>query len=175
MKTYEAMFLFDPTFAAESGNVEQEVARLMQRANAEVIMSDRWDERKLAYEIKGRKRGCYVLTFFKAEAERIVGLERDVQLSDQVLRVLVLRADELTEEDMKRAYLTRGGESAGPHGEGPEDHEAHGREMGPRRGGRRRTGPTGTAVAEAPREAAAAPEAKADVPLDEDDKPDQPE
>ena len=107
MTTYEAMFLFDPTFAADFARVEQEVGRIMERAAGQIVMSKRWDERKLAYEIKGRKRGCYVLTFFRAPKDRIAGIERDVQLSESILRVLIFNADHMTEEDMQAAYGAR--------------------------------------------------------------------
>lgn len=101
-KQYEAMFLFDPGFAGDLANAEQEIRRIMDRAEAEIVLCRRWDERKLAYEIAGRKRGVYVLTYFLADPSRIRGLERDVQLSESVLRVLVLRADGLTREHMEQ-------------------------------------------------------------------------
>ncbi len=107
MNTYEAMFLFDPSYATDLARVEQEVGRLAERAGAEIIMARKWDERKLAYEIKGRKRGCYFLAFFRAEPDKIVGMERDAQLSEPILRLLILRADHMTEEAMQGAYLTR--------------------------------------------------------------------
>ena len=117
MRTYEAMFLFDPSVGADQTKVQQEVERLMKRAGAEIIMSKKWDERKLAYEIKGRKRGCYVLTFFRADQDKITPLERDVELSESILRVLILKADHLTEEDMNKAYV-RSLPMAGGPGEG---------------------------------------------------------
>ena len=107
MNTYEAMFLFDTTFGSDFSKVEQEVGRVMERAGAEIVMCRKWDERKLAYEIKGQKRGCYVLTFFRAEPSKIAGIERDAQLSEPVLRVLILRADHMTAEDMEAAYPSR--------------------------------------------------------------------
>lgn len=103
MRAYEGMFLFDPAVAVEWSNVEAEVNRLISRAEGELIACKRWDERRLAYEIRGRKRACYVLTFFRAPGDRIAGIERDVQLSESVLRCLVLRADHMTDEEMKAA------------------------------------------------------------------------
>ena len=117
MRTYEAMFLFDPSVGADPTKVQQEVERLMQRAGAEIIMSDKWEERKLAYEIKGRKRGCYVLTFFRADQDKITPLERDAKLSESILRVLILKADYMTEEDMKKTYITRSQPAVGGLGE----------------------------------------------------------
>ena len=103
MKQYEAMFLIDPTFAADVANAENEVRRILGRAGAEVIVMGKWDERKLAYPIQRRKRGCYVLAYFNAEQSRIKDLERDCHLSEHVLRVLVTRAEELSRERMEKA------------------------------------------------------------------------
>lgn len=111
MNQYEAMFLFDPTFGNSLENCEAEVRRLMERAEAEILFCRKWDERRLAYRIKGRKRGVYVLVYFKAEPAKIVGLERDAQLSENILRVLILCADGVTPEMMERAVASPGAEA----------------------------------------------------------------
>lgn len=98
MKRYEGMFLFDTAVARDWPTIEAEVRRLCERIGAELVVCVKFDERKLAFEIKRRKRGTYVLTYFDAPPERIADLERDVQLSEVVLRALILRADNLTEE-----------------------------------------------------------------------------
>ncbi len=104
MKAYEGMFLFDPAAAAEWSNVEAEINRLIERAGGKLVACRRWDERRLAYEIRGRKRGCYVLTYFRAPGDRIGSLERDAQLSEQILRCLILRVDHMTtDEEMRTA------------------------------------------------------------------------
>jgi len=72
----------------------------------------RWDDRRLTYKIKGRRRGVYVLVYFKAPADRIAPMERDAQISEQILRLLVLRADHLTPELMEKAATSRGEEAA---------------------------------------------------------------
>jgi len=112
------MFLFDPTFGASFENCEAEIRRLMTRAEAEILLCQRWDERRLAYKIKGRKRGVYVLVFFKAPSDKITPLERDAQLSEQILRLLVLRADGLTLEMMQQAAAARAEISESERGEG---------------------------------------------------------
>lgn len=105
MNQYEAMFLIDPTFGASFENCEAEIKRLMERAEAELVFCRKWDERRLAYRVNGRKRGVYVLTYFKAKPDKIASLERDVKLSEDLLRVLVLRADDITPEAMERAMV----------------------------------------------------------------------
>lgn len=99
INTYEAMFLLDPG----QTNFEtacQPVNRVFERNGAEVLAIRNWDERRLAFEIKNRKRGLYVLTYFKMDPANVKALERDCALSDDIIRVLVVRKDRLTEEEM---------------------------------------------------------------------------
>jgi len=98
-KTYEGMFLVDagnPDFEASS----EPVRTVLDRSEAEVLSIKPWDERKLAYEIKGRKRGLYVLTYFKIDPGKVAELERDAELSESIIRMLLLRRDHLTEEQL---------------------------------------------------------------------------
>ncbi len=99
------MFLFDPTFGSSFESCDAEVRRLMERAEAEVILCRKWDERRLAYRIKGRKRGVYVLVYFKASPSKIIPLERDAHLSENILRLLVLRADGVSLAEMEAAAV----------------------------------------------------------------------
>ena len=123
MNQYEAMFLFDPTFGNSFEKCEAEIRRLMERVQGEIIVCRKWDDRRLAYRIKWRKRGVYVLVYFKAGPDRIPGLERDAKLSENILRLLVLRADRLTREDMESVFPSRGEEpvkTIGEPGKAPE-------------------------------------------------------
>lgn len=106
MNQYEAMFLFDPTFGSSLGKCEAEIRRLIERAQGDIILCRKWDERRLAYRINGRSRGVYVLVYFTAPPEKIAPLERDAKLSEPILRVLVVQADALTRESMEQAFPT---------------------------------------------------------------------
>lgn len=121
MNQYEAMFLFDPTFGATYESCETEIRRLMERAKAEILFCRKWDDRRLAFRVKGRKRGVYVLVYFNAPTDRIGPLERDARLSENLLRMLILRADGVTPELMEKAHASRGEEHAGDgvEAEGP--------------------------------------------------------
>ncbi len=117
MNQYEAMFLLDPTFGASFDDCETEIRRLMERADGELVFCKKWDERRLAYKVKGRKRGVYVLTYFNGHPERIGGIERDVKISENVLRVLILRADGVTQDMMERAVASHGAEDEEGYGD----------------------------------------------------------
>lgn len=102
-KTYEAMFLMDPAIGTDFESAEAEVRRLLERAEAEVLGLKKWDERKLAYEIRRQKRGLYVLCYFSASPDKIPPLERDAQLSEKILRLLVVRRDRLTQDQVQQS------------------------------------------------------------------------
>ncbi len=69
--TYEGFFLFPQAAATDLQAAVEHVKELLARIDAEIISFSKWDERRLAYEIKGNKRGIYFLTYFKAGASTI--------------------------------------------------------------------------------------------------------
>ena len=97
---YEAMFLASQTAAASFGDLIDHINALFERADAQVIAMKKWDERRLAYEIDKQKRGVYILAYFKCPTDMVPHLERDVVISDKLLRVLVTSADHLSEEEI---------------------------------------------------------------------------
>lgn len=100
---YEGLFLFPQ---AATGNLQaavDHIREILARANAEIISLKKWDERRLAYEIQGNKRGVYFLVYFKASTDKLAGIERDCNLSEQLLRTMVTRADQMTLEQMAAA------------------------------------------------------------------------
>ena len=166
MHYYEAMLVFDPATAGEWPDVEAEVNRLLERARATLVVCKKWDERRFAYEIKGHRRGLYVLVFFKSDGTGITDLRRDAQLSERILRVLILRNDNLTEEEMRtiEGDTGDGGRDRGDRDRGDRDRDRGDRDRGYPRRGDARPGPS-TDHSEGPRPAAAGP-ATAAVPGD---------
>jgi ribosomal protein S6 len=85
------MFLVDSAQAAADWDGTLAVIEtILKRADADVVSMRKWGERRLAYEINHQTRGTYILCYFKANGQRIAGIEKDVQLSEKVMRVLIL-------------------------------------------------------------------------------------
>ncbi len=100
---YEGLFLLNAAYAGGSWDTaREEVEHILHRANAEILHVRKWDERRLAYPVDGQKRGVYVLTLFKCEGPKVAGVERDVQLSENILRVLIIKADHLALQDIEQ-------------------------------------------------------------------------
>jgi small subunit ribosomal protein S6 len=99
-KIYEAMFLLPPGAAAEQEKSQQLVRGIVERHGGKITVIKKWDERKLAYEMNGQKRGLYIIVYFTAPGAAVTAIERDVNLSEEVIRVLVTHADHLNESEM---------------------------------------------------------------------------
>lgn len=97
---YEAMFVASQAEASDFSGLIDHINSLLERAGAELVSMQKWDERRLAFEIDKQRRGVFILTYFRAPTDNIARLERDVQISERLLRALIVRADHLTEEEM---------------------------------------------------------------------------
>jgi small subunit ribosomal protein S6 len=97
---YEGMFLFGAAAATEPQAAEAHVRRFIEAHGGNILVLKKWDERKLAYEMGGQKRGLYLIAYFTAPGNAVTAIERDVNLSEDVIRVLVTHADHLNESEM---------------------------------------------------------------------------
>jgi ribosomal protein S6 len=97
---YEAMFLLPASAAAEVDASIKLVQGIIERHGGKILVIKKWDERKLTYEIKKQKRGLYVIAYFTATGDAIVPIERDVNLSEEVIRVLITDAEHLNQDEM---------------------------------------------------------------------------
>jgi small subunit ribosomal protein S6 len=94
MHPYEGMFLVDPTLhTADTEAVENTVKGLLEKHGAKIVQFDRWDERKLAYDINGHKRGIYLLTYFEMPGENVDAMQRETRIIECIMRQLVVRLD----------------------------------------------------------------------------------
>ena len=60
---YEGLFLLPQSAGSDLGGAAELVKGLLDKVNAEIISFKKWDERRLAYKIKGNKRGLYFLCY----------------------------------------------------------------------------------------------------------------
>ena len=90
-KLYEAMFIVDPNKSKESYEaIEAVCLNCITRHGAEIVKSQKWDERKLAYDINNCRRGLYILVHFNADPQAIAKIERQARITENILRVQIL-------------------------------------------------------------------------------------
>lgn len=100
---YEAMFLLDNAAAtADWEGTAAVVDQILAKYGATAVQKEKWDERKLAYEIRGHKRATYYLVYFRAPAGSIPSIRGDLDLAEKVIRYLVIALDEPIEVHVKK-------------------------------------------------------------------------
>lgn len=103
IQTYEGMFLFPQSATSDLQGSVDHITDILTRGGAEIVALRKWDERRLAYDIKGNKRGVYFLAYFRAKTPALAGIERDCRLSERLLRSLITRADHVPAEEISAA------------------------------------------------------------------------
>ncbi len=102
-KLYEGMFLVDSADAGSDWDgINAAIKKILEKAGAEIVSMRKWDDRKLAYDIRGTSRGTYILCYFKADGRKIQRIEKAVQLSEKIIRVLILGTEQMSQEDIEK-------------------------------------------------------------------------
>lgn len=94
MRNYEVAFIADPDLDEEGLTaLEERVKSWVEAGQGRTIKVDRWGKRRFAYPIGRRNEGYYV--FIQAEMPPAAGLaiERDLRLTEQVLRFLITQQE----------------------------------------------------------------------------------
>jgi len=101
-RDYEAMFLLDNAAAtADFEATAAQVDNILAKHGATIVQNEKWDERRLAYEIKGHRRATYYLVYFNAPAESLVEIDSDVALNEVILRHLTVALEEPIDDHIK--------------------------------------------------------------------------
>lgn len=96
----EAKPLYEFTYILDGVLAEDQIKDLVGRINkfitkngGEIVDSDEWGMRQLAYPIRNRSNGYYVNLYFISDPDLPAKLERTVRIEESVLRFLVLKLD----------------------------------------------------------------------------------
>ena len=95
MRPYELTFIVRPGVEDENLNaVVDRVKSLITGGGGQIAEVNAWGRRRLAYPIDRATEGQYFLVRATLPAQMIAGLERDLRLTEPIMRYLVVRADE---------------------------------------------------------------------------------
>jgi small subunit ribosomal protein S6 len=80
-------------YGRDPSGVSGEIVKIIEEAGGEVLVSRLWEERRLAYSIRGQRKGTYWLTYFRIAGPKITEIRRRCELSENILRSLFLKVD----------------------------------------------------------------------------------
>jgi small subunit ribosomal protein S6 len=98
MRAYEHTFIARQDLSPQQAQALAETyAGLVAEHGGEVTKNEYWGLRNLAYRMRKNRKGHYLHLNLKADAATIDELERQERLSDDVLRYLTVKVDQLEE------------------------------------------------------------------------------
>ena len=94
LRDYELVVIISPEVVDEAvDSVVDSVSRFITENGGTVSAVEPWGKRKLAYPIEHFIEGSYVLTRFKLRPKLSKQLEASLQISEEVLRHLLVKAE----------------------------------------------------------------------------------
>ncbi len=95
MRKYETFFIMDPDMPDEMTHAADErVKGVVASQGGTVLSYEPWGKNKLAYPIKKRTRGLYVLMEYAGGPALVAELERIMRLDERVLKFITVKLDD---------------------------------------------------------------------------------
>jgi small subunit ribosomal protein S6 len=89
------MFIVEPTLSdSDIETIQERLRELAVSRGAEVKKLAVWERRRMAYPVKGRRDGIYVLAELKANPSVVKELDQQLSVTENVLRHMVVKLDE---------------------------------------------------------------------------------
>jgi len=106
LRRYETIFILRPDLgeSAQKDSIKR-FESIVSTTAGEIIETDEWGFRELAYHIKGERRGFYVRLDYGGNGATLNEIERNLKLSDAVLRYLSVLVDSDVDPASVRAEL----------------------------------------------------------------------
>jgi len=94
MRRYELMLVLRPDLPDDRSQATLErVTRSIAGTGGQIVKVSPWGRRRLAYPIGQQREGSYHIVIFDAPAESVMTLERDLGITEEVIRHLVTRIE----------------------------------------------------------------------------------
>ncbi len=101
MRKYETVVILNPDLKDQARtDLLDRIKNIISKESGILLDLDEWGNKKLAYEIKKKLRGFYVCVTYGGTGDLVKELERNLRLSDDVLKfmTLLLSADVTVEQ-----------------------------------------------------------------------------
>mgnify|MGYP000877109132 FL=1 len=100
MRKYETFFIVDPDLPDEvTAVVDDKVKNIVSALGGMVLTYVPWGKKKLAYPVKKRTRGLYILMEYAGGPEMVAELERNMRLDERFLKFITVKLDDRFDPD----------------------------------------------------------------------------
>jgi len=95
MRRYESVIILDPELPDDDiQNFTERYSALVKTNGGEIIKIEDWGFKKLAYQVKKKDRGRYILFDFVGMPALIAEMERQLKITDEVMKFLSVKLDD---------------------------------------------------------------------------------
>jgi small subunit ribosomal protein S6 len=91
---YETLFVVHPEKGLRMKEFVEKFSKVLEGQGVSAPQVDEWGVRDLAYRIEKQSRGYYTLLRYRGTGRAVEELERNLKLTDGILRYMTVRADE---------------------------------------------------------------------------------
>lgn len=99
---YELLYIVHPDLENSIDKVLSKVRSSIEERGGKITYEENWGKRKLAYEINKTDVGIYILWYFTAPAESVAKIEKELRLTEEIMRYLLLAYIEKTEKETSK-------------------------------------------------------------------------
>jgi small subunit ribosomal protein S6 len=104
MRRYECVVILDHELPDDDiRNFTEKYTQLIKASSGEVIKIEDWGIKRLAYLVKKREKGRYILFDFVGLPSLIAEMERQLKISDAVMKYLSVKLEDAVDLDAFKA------------------------------------------------------------------------
>lgn len=112
MREYELTVLIHPDLEANLEVPLEKVRGIIKNAGGEITKEDNWGKKRLAYPIKRENFAVYIYMDVKLPADAPLKMSNTLNITDEVLRYLLVTVDEKGRKALEEAKAQASGEDA---------------------------------------------------------------
>ena len=111
-RTYEILFIADPNLGEpEVDALAAQVQGFVEKDGGRLQKMEKWGKKRLAYDVRRRREGYYVLLVVEGTGAMVKEVERRIKVTDGIIRYLTVRVDEeLRKAERRKAKRALGEE-----------------------------------------------------------------
>ncbi|MCA1962186.1 MAG: 30S ribosomal protein S6 [Desulfomonile sp.] len=95
MRRYESVVILDPDLPEEQiGTLTERYSQIIKSSGGELIKVEDWGSKRMAYVVKKKEKGRYILFDYVGRPALLAELERQFKISEEVMKFLSVKLDD---------------------------------------------------------------------------------
>jgi small subunit ribosomal protein S6 len=116
LNAYETIYIVKPSLSEEEiAKITDKIKTLIEKDGGEIIGTESFEKKRLAYEVRKEKRGIYLILHFKGTPAILLELEQTYRLSETIIKYLTIK---ISEDKLGKMIPVRDEKSFSPRARG---------------------------------------------------------